>query len=175
MSPAIDSAAGAADPLAQLRGIHLPDPVGLWPLAPGWWLLAGVVVLAALGLWLWSRRRRRSVARQALHELDGLAHARGPDDVQGLATAISALLRRVALLRFGRARVAPLHGRAWQDFLSDTAPRSRRGTRFAPDAGLLLALAPYAPAGAACLTRDGTAPDRDGLLMAARAWIKENA
>ena len=167
------------DPLAQLRGLHLPEPVGFWPPAPGWWMVAGLLVIGALGLWLWSRRRRRSVARHALRELEMLSVTPGTGDVQTLATAISALLRRIALLRFGRARVAPLHGRAWQDFLTETAPRSRRGTRFAPDAGLLLSLAPYAPAGAACLTIDGAADgaiiDARGLISAARAWIKENA
>lgn len=171
----LTAAAAAADPLAQLRGIHLPEPVGIWPPAPGWWIVAGLLLVAALGLWLWSRRRRRSVARHALRELELLAAAPCAADVQTMATAISALLRRVALLRFGRARVAPLHGRAWQDFLTETAPRSRRGARFAPDAGLLLSLAPYAPAGAACLTQDGGALDARGLLGAARAWIKENA
>jgi hypothetical protein len=115
------------------------------------------------------------VARHALRELDGLAKAPGAQDMQGLATAISVLLRRVALVRFGRVRIAPLHGRAWQDFLTETAPRTRRGTRFAPDAGLLLSLAPYAPAGAACLACEGAAFDRGGLIAAARAWIKENA
>ncbi len=37
----------ANDPLAQLRDIHLPDPISWWPPAPGWWVLA-VVVLALL-------------------------------------------------------------------------------------------------------------------------------
>ena len=25
--------------LKDLRDIHLPDPVSIWPLAPGWWAL----------------------------------------------------------------------------------------------------------------------------------------
>lgn len=171
MSPAT----GASSALAELRGLHLPDPIGFWPPAPGWWVLAAVLVAGALALWLWSRARQRSVTRHALRELDRLAADTATPDVQTLATAVSALLRRVALLRYGRARVAPLHGPAWQDFLSETAPRARRRARFAPDAGLLLSLAPYAPAGAACLTPDGARLDRRGLLAAARAWIEENA
>ena len=35
------------DPQAiPLRGLHLPEAVGLWPLAPGWWLLLLILVLA---------------------------------------------------------------------------------------------------------------------------------
>ena len=42
------------DPLAELRPNILPEPVGLWPPAPGWWIVA-LLVLAAIitgGLWL---------------------------------------------------------------------------------------------------------------------------
>ncbi|HEY8514033.1 MAG TPA: DUF4381 domain-containing protein [Candidatus Binatia bacterium] len=173
MTPTIDPTA-AGDPLAALRGLHLPEPVGFWPPAPGWWIAAGLLVASAVGVWLWRRARRRSVARHALRELDALAVRSGTEDLQALATAVSELLRRLALVRFGRARVAALHGRAWQSFLSETAPRSRRA-RFDADAGLLLSLAPYAPAGAECLTLAGATLDRAGLLAAARAWIKENA
>jgi hypothetical protein len=173
MTPPTGAAGG--DPLAALRSIHLPEPVGFWPPAPGWWVLAGITVAGALALWLWSRVRRRSVARHALRELDALGASSGPEDLQALATAVSALLRRLALVRFGRARVAALHGGAWQRFLTETAPRSPRRARLVPDAGLLLSLAPYAPAGAACLTLAGSTLDRGALVAAARAWIKENA
>jgi len=169
------SPAAGTDPLAELRGLHLPDPVGIWPLAPGWWALGALVLLLAAAAWLSVRAQRRSVARHALGELDRLAAAPALAELQPLATAISALLRRVALLRYGRARVASLHGRAWQDFLSETAPRTGRRGRFVPDAGLLLSLAPYAPTGAPALTPDGSALDRPGLIAAARAWIQENA
>jgi hypothetical protein len=176
-APGVNAATTAAsDPLAELRGIHLPQPVGLWPLAPGWWGLAAAIVAGACTTTLLMPRRRRSVVRHALRELDGLARTSPETDLQTLATTLSALVRRVALLRFGRQRVAALHGRAWQDFLAETAPkRRRRRARFVEDARLVLSLAPYAPASATCLTRDGRTIDRGTLITATRAWIEENA
>lgn len=105
-----------------LRDIHLPH-VGGWPPAPGWWLLAALVLaLLALGLWqlrcAWRRRRRRAALHAELAAL-AAAHARGGDDA-ALARGLSALLRRAALRREPAA--AALHGEAWLDFLERIAP-----------------------------------------------------
>ena len=31
-----------------LRALHLPDAIGWWPLAPGWWVVIGLAVLGVL-------------------------------------------------------------------------------------------------------------------------------
>ena len=36
----MNPAAATPDPLAGLRGYHLPEAVSWWPPGPGWWLLA---------------------------------------------------------------------------------------------------------------------------------------
>lgn len=161
------------DPLAALRGIHLPEAVGFWPLAPGWWIalavLVGIVVLAIVMV----RMRRASLAHHALRELGELDPAR--EDFQSLAVSVSALLRRVALRRFGQNRVASLHGSSWQEFLSETSPRGRRRrTTFDEDMGRLLATAPYAPPGSASFDLEGTHVSSAGVLAAARDWIRWN-
>ena len=67
--------------LSQLRDIHLPPPVSWWPLAPGWWLLLGtLLLLTAIAFWLWRRRRRSNWRREALREL---AQLHGSDDTAG--------------------------------------------------------------------------------------------
>ncbi|MCF5657789.1 DUF4381 family protein, partial [Pseudomonas poae] len=51
--------------LDQLQPLITPPPIGLWPPAPGWWLLLLAVPLLGWGLW-WARRflpTRRPVAR----------------------------------------------------------------------------------------------------------------
>jgi hypothetical protein len=117
-------AAQAANPataaaLANLRDIHLPDPVALWPLAPGWWLLALVLVALAIGIALRLRARRRSPERHALRLLDSLAERFAQDgDRAALASGLSRLLRRIALVRAERHAVAALHGPARAEALA---------------------------------------------------------
>jgi hypothetical protein len=173
MSAPVAPAAG--DPLAALRGIHLPEPMGLWPPAPGWWLLPASLLLLGAAIVAWRRWRRSRVAYHALRELDRLAKGEAPGDLQTLAASVSLLLRRVALRRFGNARVASLSGDAWQSFLCETSPRgSRRKRGIDEDAGRLLALAPYAPPGASFVVAQGTVLDRKLLLAAAGSWIRGN-
>lgn len=161
----------AADPLAQLRGLHLPEPVGFWPPAPGWWAISGLLVLAAVTA-AWARRRRRaSLGARALRELRRIEQSRAPD-LQSLATSLAQLLRRVALERFGTAMVAKLSGESWERFLRETMPAPRRGVVRDENAGRLLSRAPYAPPALWCA--DGADLDRARLVAAARTWIRGN-
>ncbi len=133
-----------------LRDIHLPEPVAWWPLAPGWWVLAalllGAFVLA--GGWWWQKRRRR-LRVAALGELARieLAYA-STGDAHALARALSQLLRRVALVSAGQdaaaltdeawlALLARLGGEAWPAHLAEvllTAPYSARAAATLPAA-----------------------------------------
>jgi hypothetical protein len=144
----------------ELRDIHTPGEPDFWPPAPGWWLVA---LLLIAGLWLlgsrawrhWRRLRRR---RYVLAELDGL---RGLPCGPELAAALSALLKRVALARFPRTDVAALSGTEWLAFLDRTGGNGR----FRQGAGAVLAHGPYAPR-LDC--------DTDTLIALARDWIKAN-
>ena len=165
--------AAAADPLAALRGIHLPGAIGAWPPAPGWWMVLAVAVGLVILAVVLVRARRASLAHHALCELDALGESEA--DLQSLSMAVSSLLRRVALQRFGRSRVAALHGKTWQEFLTETSPVSkRRRVSFDEDMGRLLALAPYAPPGSPTFEMDGQDVGRGGVLAAARDWIRWN-
>lgn len=105
--------------LAGLRDIHLPDPVGLWPPAPGWWLALALLLAVAVVVWLVARRR--NTRRAALRELAGAARdfERSANHVV-LAVNVSALLRRVALRSYDPRYVASLHGCRWVEFLDST-------------------------------------------------------
>jgi hypothetical protein len=134
----------ATDPLAGLRGYHLPEAVSWWPPAPGWWLLALLaLVLAALSArWLTRRYRSGAPARAAMRELAELraGYARH-GDAAAYAGGMSRLLRRYALTRFPRGEVAGLSGEDWLAFLDAHGG----GGRFRRGPGRPLVDAPYRP------------------------------
>lgn len=104
------------EPLA-LKDIHLPPPPAMgWP-APGWWLLAVVLLLLVVGaIGLWRYRRRQRGLRQAQQALMALSRnaANAP---QASLAALSQLLKRVALSTAPRQTVAGLSGDAWLAYL----------------------------------------------------------
>ena len=103
-----------------LRDLHLPEAIGWWPLAPGWW---GVIVvfsmLAAYLAWRMLRRWRRNAPRRyALHELTRFeAEYREHRNPVRLGQQLSELLRRGMLAYAPREEVAGLTGDAWLAWL----------------------------------------------------------
>ena len=148
----------------QLRDIHLPAEPGLWPPAPGWWLLLLITAMLVIMLvmFLIGRLRQARFERGVLGELTHLErHTSGSE----LAAGVSALLKRVALARYPRARVAALAGRDWLDFLD----RNGGNGRFADGPGRVLADAPFAPPSAPHSDLDPTA-----LVALGKDWIRSN-
>jgi len=139
-----------------LRDIHLPADIGVWPLAPGWWLLFGLLVLGGLAiLWLIRYRQRRALRRSALRQLERLDVAEG----QALAMALSRLLRQAALCHFERHEVAGLCSEAWLGFLD----RPFTDAPFSAGVGRVLAEAPY---------RQEVTFDAVALRDLCRSWLK---
>ncbi|NBC23292.1 MAG: DUF4381 family protein [Gammaproteobacteria bacterium] len=125
-----------------LRDIHLPEPVGWWPPAPGWWVLAALM-LAGAAAWAWlSWRRRTRVRRAALAELRRIERDYAAEgDVARLAKDLSTLMRRAAITAEERHRVAGLTGEEWLAWLD----RGLDGRPFSEGPGRCLAEAPYRP------------------------------
>jgi hypothetical protein len=107
------------DPLANLRDIHLPEPVSWWPPAPGWWgLTVFILCLSGLGAYiLFHAFKKKRHRRAALKEL---ALLRNNSDTRLALEQIAALLRRVAIQSFGRKEVVGLSGRKWLELLDRT-------------------------------------------------------
>lgn len=158
------------DALSDMADIHLPAEPGFWPLAPGWWVLA-ILLLALLiygGYRLHKRMQVHRRYRSALHELDN-CHARlqanaaagGPDMEQRLiyVNEVNSVLRRVALLHFEQSHVAGLSGQAWVDFIR----HHDHASRLTPELAGALAEGRFAPR---CDV------DTEALHRMARDWIR---
>lgn len=129
----------------QLMDIRGLDPISWWPLAPGWWmsalLLVALLILLFMlirylfryppGSWRWE-------AQAALRELLRQRHQLSQ---KAVAAQLSELLRRIAIARFGRERIASISGSEWLAWLQQTDPN---GFDWSGRGGILLDL-PYAP------------------------------
>ncbi|WP_419835150.1 DUF4381 domain-containing protein [Endozoicomonas atrinae] len=111
------------NPLDQLRPNHLPDPVGLWPPAIGWWILTLIVIalLVLVSVYIWRRWQKNRYRSEALHQARQIkADYQVHQSLHRLANESNELLKRVALHAFPRNKVAGLTGTSWSQFLADT-------------------------------------------------------
>lgn len=122
-----------------IRDIQLPEAVPLWPLAPGWWgLLLLLLVALSIALFFWYRQGR--LRRAALAELDTLLRLHGGQGSQAdLVMGVSTLLRRVALAQEPRQQVAGLVGSDWLAYLDARGAT----TAFSAGPGRVLVSLPY--------------------------------
>lgn len=155
--------------LEQLAPDRAPPPLGWWPLAPGWWAVMGLLLLAlALAAWLRKRRRQPSVKRWQRMALRELAQLQATDDDATLARGLQQLLRRYAIARYGRETVAALSGEAWIAFVV-----RHGGSDWAGDSGRALLRCAY---GGEATAHGGhgapaTPNDRERWLRGARAFV----
>jgi len=111
----------AADPLANLRDIHLPADVSSLP-AFGWWLVGTVILISLIGAgYLWWRRTQKRQYRGAATLLLQSTLTSSASDSEKLHQ-LNALLKRVAIYAYPQDGVAGLHGEQWLSFLRRSAP-----------------------------------------------------
>ncbi|NVK24151.1 MAG: DUF4381 domain-containing protein [Gammaproteobacteria bacterium] len=102
--------------LAQLNDIQTPEPVGVWPLAWGWWLIIAIVlILIAFTIYFIRQHIRLNKAKkQALKLLSDAQHLSPDDKVK----SINQILKRVTLAYAPREAIAGLTGEQWAKWLN---------------------------------------------------------
>lgn len=148
-----------------LRDIHAAAAPAVWPPAPGWWLLAVLLIalLVISTLWLLRRYRSYRLKCQIMDELNALTNSRTKESSVAFLTQLSVLLRRIALRRYSREQVASLTGSDWLRFLDATGG----GGDFEHGVGQVLEVGPYCP------PHNRELPAEE-LLALARRWVKQN-
>lgn len=146
--------------LEQLLDIHTASEPSWWPPAPGWWVLAGIVlvVFAVVLVRLIERIRVRMRRRRLLDELESLARSYDPQSQPAeYLAALNRLFRAVALRAFPDSGCGRLEGEDWVQFI-------RGRLKVAGDLPELKALesGPY---------QKSPEFDRQRLLVFARQWV----
>jgi hypothetical protein len=113
--------------LDQMHDIIIPPSVSFWPLAPGWYALALLVVTYGfyVGLKYWFTYQKNLYRREALEVLDALQE----EDASQEISILLGLMKRVGLQHYGRERVAALSDDAWWDFM-ETHSKAKVGISF---------------------------------------------
>lgn len=128
------------DLLQQLRDIHYPPPIAIWPLTVGWYILTFLILVASsLIFYVWYKAyQKHRVKRLVLQRIEEL-EAQRADQLQSVSEELSMLLKRAALAKYSRREVAGLHGEQWLAFLDATAQTKD----FSQGSGRLLISTPY--------------------------------
>ena len=121
------------DPLAQLRDIHVPSEVNVWPLDWGWWVAIAVVLLALFCLYkaITAHIRHNKARKRALALLESVSAQQSNWPV-----ALNSILKRTAMSYYPTQQVAGLYGKQWQAFLTYALKSS--DSKLESDLGLLV-------------------------------------
>lgn len=118
--------------LPEIKEIHIPDGVSIFPLAYGWWVILGFVIfgLVCIKLFFWGlRKSKKYYALNKLKKID-------IENPVNAAVQMSELLRRICNLKFIEAR--SLYGDKWINFLNEHSSPKIEG-----DVANLLIYAPF--------------------------------
>lgn len=146
--------------LEQLRDVHAPSPVSMWPPAFGWWLLALLIVGVVAVLVWWIKYRRRSMKKYFTRELQKLrVDFAVSHDKDLLLKNVSMFLRRVVrAVDKHNANAPSLTSTAWLAYLDQVG----KTNDFTQGPGRLLADGPY---------RQHIDYDPEQVLQVVQRWL----
>ncbi|RYE24873.1 MAG: DUF4381 domain-containing protein, partial [Sphingobacteriaceae bacterium] len=111
--------------IAQISDIERPADIGIWPLAPGWWVLFTLLTVATVVgvITLYKTVKRRAYRRSGLRLLKRLGDGSGLSR-SGLARQLNEILKRTALASpyYRHLYIGSAHGDAWREFLCSSSP-----------------------------------------------------
>lgn len=151
--------------LEQLHDIDGLDPISMWPLAIGWWVLLVLGLLLLIGVVVFASKKiayRYSWRYDTIQKLSDLEKNLTDKTAKETVLVLSEYLRRIAIKRYPRNQCAGLVGNTWLKWLSQHDPKKFDWE----NQGTLLIKAPYAP-------QEHSLPTGEVklLLQAAKNWV----
>lgn len=111
-----------------IEDIHLPEAVSAWPPAIGWWLLAILLIIVAIGLYLgikWYKKKwgYRNAALRLLNQY----YKEWKDNPNSISTLhqaqqMATILKRTAMSAYPHQNTSTLYGEDWITFLNQQTP-----------------------------------------------------
>lgn len=102
----------AGNPLDQLKDIHLPDDISMWPIAWPWWaLLISIIAIVIFSLWFHKKNKWKKAALSQLAELT--------TDSENFVSQVNRLLKQISLGPLKHTQCAQLSGSVWIEFLNE--------------------------------------------------------
>ena len=149
--------------LSQLKDINGLDKISWWPLATGWWILLGLIIILWISIVFYRRYRARKEASWQAQVKSLFTDLHDLKTTKEKAAALSELMRRLAIHKYGRQSCAGLEGNEWLEWLAQHDPKDFDWFENAK----ILIEAPYMPDNSEISDVD-FAP----LIKAAERWVK---
>lgn len=112
--------------LAQMDDVKTPGEIGIWPPAPGWWLLSLLILLSlfSIGRYIVKKIKSQRYRKYALRELASIA--KNKNDKALCYENIMQVLKRTFFTAYpnSRAYVAGVYGKQWLQLLQKTSKTS---------------------------------------------------
>lgn len=168
--------------LAQMKDIHTPEPIGLWPPAIGWWVIFLLLLSACVGLfrWLHGHHVRNKYRQQALKQLDHIQRESSTTATSETLQKTMKLLKQTLFSAYTPARrtCGGLHGLGFLQLL-DLLSSDVKGLNSQPQKDGLLAqhhsfitTSLYTSAGAANGSENHA--ELQQFFTDAQQWIKKH-
>lgn len=104
------------DPLAQLKDIHIPEPIHNYPVAYGWWMLLAIIIISlVIAIRIVLRTKQRTKAQRIA--IKNLTQPIESND------EVITILKWAAIQYFPRQAIAQFHGKQLTEFLLQHLPQ----------------------------------------------------
>ncbi len=112
--------------LNELKSIHLPNPISIFPLAIGWYILAIIFLIIIIGgiWWISKRIKKQKLIKNIYRMLSNIEQQNNSTTI----SEVSILLKRIAIMKFPEQQVHKLFDENWLIFL-DTTGKTKNFTQ----------------------------------------------